>query len=651
MKKAILILFLICSICALLCSCKEETYSFKDITGSEISAIEGIETNGGYVQSFVAPVDISKAELLNVQYKVSDKDIYSLTLGYGYNEKNELPSWYGGMIYVHTENGRIDFIFDNSGYAYFYSPVLQKSVVSTNPINKAFFDESNSSVHTHTFDTDTYEYDNTYHWHPATCEHTSEVSSKEEHTFNEDGSCWYCEYIDRTGDLPDIGQIVTAPNGLEIGVGADYVIVLSIGSCTDTNVVIPSECEGHPVTGIADRAFEACQSIEGVVIPDTVTVIGEGAFGYCENLKSVTLSSNLTEIRPTTFIVCGALESINLPEGIETIGMSAFNGCRSLTKIIIPDSVTEIGDYAFEECVSATTLYLSNTLSTIGEAAFGGCEMLDGVMLPESLSKLGVHAFSGCALSSVTIPGNIREIEARAFANCRELETVTIENGVKIIGYGAFENSGVKTLYIPESVVTFGEDAFDECDVESVYIEDLTAWCKASFENIDAQPMNDLYAASTLYVDNVALTELSVPAGITAVKDYAFMGVSLDSIDLPSSVTAIGKHAFEKCGISEINILGDITDIGSYAFAYNDFESFVIPSEVTRISQGAFMSCEKLASVTIHKNITHIDPFAFWSCIGLAEINYGGTSDDWALVLKDYEWDYNTGNYAIIFAN
>ncbi len=511
--------------------------------------------------------------------------------------------------------------------------------------------KSNGAAHTHTFDTDTYEYDNTFHWHPATCEHTGEVSGKEKHTFNEDGSCWYCDYIDRTGDLPDIGQIVTTPNGLEIGMGGseDYAIVLGIGSCTDANVVIPSECEGHPITGIVDHAFEACQSIESVVIPDTVTVIGEGAFGYCENLKSVTLPSNLTKIRPTTFIVCGALESIGLPEGLKTVGMSAFNGCRSLTEIVIPDSVTEIGDFAFEECTSATRLYLSNTLSTVGEAAFAGCELIEEIVLPETLTKLGVHAFSGCGLSSITIPGSIEEIQARAFANCRDLETVTIENGVKTIGYGAFENSGVKTLYIPESVVTFGEDAFDECDVESVYIDDLTAWCKVNFANLSAQPMNDLYVASTLYVDNIALTELSVPAGITAVKDYAFMGVTFNSVALGDSVKTIGKYAFYGCTMSEITGLRKVESFGKFAFGYSGLESFVVPDAVKRISEGAFYGCEKLTSVTIHKDLGYIDAHAFRSCSNLSEIHYGGTADEWEMVLKDYEWDKKTGEYTVNF--
>ncbi len=506
--------------------------------------------------------------------------------------------------------------------------------------------------HVHSFDMTKYEYDATYHWHPATCEHSDEVSGKETHTFNDDGSCWYCEYIDRTGDLPDVGQIVTTPSGLEIGFGGseDYAIVLSIGSCTDANVVIPSECEGHPITGIADHAFEGCQSIESVVIPDTVTVIGEGAFGYCENLKSVTLSSNLTEIGPTTFIVCEALESINLPNGLEVIGMSAFNGCRSLTEIVIPDSVTEIGDFAFEECTSLARLYLSNTLSTIGEAAFGGCDMLEEVLFPASLTRLGEHAFSGCGLRSVTVPGSISEIEAMAFANCRELETVTIENGVKVIGYGAFENSGVKTLYIPESVTSFSKDAFYGCSVEGVYIDDLTAWCKLDFANIDAQPMNNIYVNSTLYIDNTALTELSVPTGITAVKDYAFMGVALNSVTLKDSVRTIGKYAFYGCTMSEITGLHKVESFGKFAFAYSHLESFVVPDAVKRISEGAFYGCEKLTSVTIHKDLGYIDAHAFCSCSSLSEIHYGGTADEWEGILKDYEWDKKTGEYTVNFA-
>ncbi len=509
---------------------------------------------------------------------------------------------------------------------------------------------STGTEHTHTFDTDKYEYDNTYHWHPATCEHKSEVSGKAEHEFNEDGSCWYCEYVDHTGDLPDVGKIVTAPNGLEIGVGLsdeDGCIVLGIGSCTDANVFLPAECNGRPVTGIADHAFEGCATLESVFIPGTVTVIGEGAFSYCENLREVTLPVRLTEIRFGTFMLCSALESVTLPDGIRTIEKSAFTGCRSLTEVKIPNSVTEIGDFAFQDCVSLETVELSNTLMAIGEAGFADCELLDGVILPESLKKLGEHAFSGCGLSAVTVPGSIGEIAARAFANCRELEAVTIENGVKAIGYGAFENSGVKTLYIPESVVTFGEDAFDECDVESVYIDDLTAWCKISFENMHAQPMNDLYVASTLYVDNIALTELSVPSGITAVKDYAFMGVTFNRVAVPDSVKTIGKYAFYGCTMSEITGLGKVESFGKFAFGYSHLESFVVPDAVKRISEGAFYGCEKLTSVTIHNDLGYIDAHAFWSCSSLAEINYGGTAEEWEAVLKDYEWDKKTGEYTV----
>ncbi len=138
MKRLLSILLLICLLCILLFGCAKQTYSYKGITGYDISQIERIETNGGYLQSFCAGINMDKADLLDIEYKPTDKDIYSLTIGY--NEKDELPSWYGGMIYIHAESDKIDFVLDNDGYIYVYSPILLKSFVSVTPIDKSFFD-------------------------------------------------------------------------------------------------------------------------------------------------------------------------------------------------------------------------------------------------------------------------------------------------------------------------------------------------------------------------------------------------------------------------------------------------------------------------------------------------------------------------------
>ena len=64
-----------------------------------------------------------------------------------------------------------------------------------------------------------------------------------------------------------------------------------------------------------------------VLVPDTITAIGDGAF---KNQKKII--------------------TITLPESITSIGHYAFTGCRSLTSIEIPNNVTTIGDYAFKGC-------------------------------------------------------------------------------------------------------------------------------------------------------------------------------------------------------------------------------------------------------------------------------------------------------------
>lgn len=90
-----------------------------------------------------------------------------------------------------------------------------------------------------------------------------------------------------------------------------------------SRLVIPAELDGHPVTSVADFAFQHWTSLESVVLPDTVTAIGNSAFAYCD-----------------------LLESINFPEGLQTIGDEAFFS-SNLQAVTVPDSVTSIGRYAF----------------------------------------------------------------------------------------------------------------------------------------------------------------------------------------------------------------------------------------------------------------------------------------------------------------
>ncbi len=84
-----------------------------------------------------------------------------------------------------------------------------------------------------------------------------------------------------------------------------------------------------------------------VLVPDTVTVIGDGAF---KNQKKII--------------------TITLPEKIISIGHYAFTGCRSLTSIEIPDNVTTIGDYAFKGCKRLPVIDIPESVRRIGRSAF-----------------------------------------------------------------------------------------------------------------------------------------------------------------------------------------------------------------------------------------------------------------------------------------
>ena len=118
------------------------------------------------------------------------------------------------------------------------------------------------------------------------------------------------------------------------------------------------------------------KGIQSVVIPESVTKIGESAFSDCSSLTSVTIPEGVTEIGERAFYGCSSLTSVTIPEGVTRIGDWAFKGCSSLTSVTIPESVTRIGDKAFYGCSSLTSVDLLCIVDSVGKEAFAGtpCE-------------------------------------------------------------------------------------------------------------------------------------------------------------------------------------------------------------------------------------------------------------------------------------
>lgn len=112
--------------------------------------------------------------------------------------------------------------------------------------------------------------------------------------------------------------------------------------------------------------------LQSIVIPSTVTSIGNNCFESSESLVSVEFESGRTTVPYSAFNSCIALSTVVLPDTITTIETLAFRNCSSLTSIIIPSSVTKISSQAFYLCSNLTTVYnLSNLEITAGSTSNG----------------------------------------------------------------------------------------------------------------------------------------------------------------------------------------------------------------------------------------------------------------------------------------
>lgn len=186
-----------------------------------------------------------------------------------------------------------------------------------------------------------------------------------------------------------------------------------------TSVIIP-----NTVTGIGDKAFYNCDSLRSINIPKSVNFIGEGAFRECDNLVNITLPEKITVIRNFTFSNCGKLKNISIPQNVTDIGDEAFSGCYSLKNINIPNSITSIGNEAFYKCSSLQNVIIPENVISIGCGAFHSCAMLSNIVIPDGIKEIKGDTFRNSGLKSIIIPQSIVSIGNGAFGGCISLSTI-----------------------------------------------------------------------------------------------------------------------------------------------------------------------------------------------------------------------------------
>lgn len=190
-------------------------------------------------------------------------------------------------------------------------------------------------------------------------------------------------------------------------------------------------------------------TLDTVLLPSTVTGIGESAFKGCEGLKYITLPNGINKIENDVFSSCISLTEITLPSSLIEIGTYSFLGC-GFTTIDFPSTLTSIGFHAFEGS-KITQLTFPNSLKTFDEGVFSSCNGLESVVIPSSISYVSQHLFYNCNnLSSVTLPNTITAINDYAFEYCLKLKSINLPVSVTAIGPYAFSGcTGLVTFQIP----------------------------------------------------------------------------------------------------------------------------------------------------------------------------------------------------------
>lgn len=217
--------------------------------------------------------------------------------------------------------------------------------------------------------------------------------------------------------------------------------------------------------GVDDYLFQETEVVEilGFVnfkgVRCSVTEINSEALKG-ETAHTLVIPSSVKEIGPYAFAYMNNLKSVKVPSSVRTIKRGAFAGCTNLSSITIEPGVTLIEGTAFAG-TAITSITLPNTVKDLQTYAFSECKKLTTVKFPVGIKKISENLFEGCeSITSVVVPSTVTEIGSSAYSGCKRLSSVTLPEGLLKIGDGAFMRTPITKLVIPSTVVEMGTWAF-----------------------------------------------------------------------------------------------------------------------------------------------------------------------------------------------
>ena len=408
------------------------------------------------------------------------------------------------------------------------------------------------------------------------------------------------------------------------------------------------------------------------------------AFYSCSKLKSIDLSkcSFLRTIGASAFQLCNSVETLLLPEGVLSLGDSCFQQLSALSSVILPKSLQTIGMYLFHRCSSLKTVEFKKgvqiTYLPDWVIRSTGVQVFE---IPKNVVSIALRAFEfSYSLVNISVEdgnNNFQTYEGVLYSNSFSTLLVfpsnhstyySIVDGCREIGTASFSGPSIHTLSIPSTVMTIGQSAFYDSELRSIEIPSY---------------VTTIYSFTFQYCNS--LTDVKLSEEITIIQSYAFNDCNLTTLSLPSKVSSIGEFCFAKnenlilvilpSGLNKLSggvfndchpnititflngskfqiinqffivdkqnttiyqylgsqntvaLLSSFTTIDSGAFSNNEFLVNVIIEEnsnLKEVGKSAFSGCTKLESFPFEK-LEIIQDSAFSSCNSLTNVSFGSS--------------------------
>lgn len=229
---------------------------------------------------------------------------------------------------------------------------------------------------------------------------------------------------------------------LQYEVDGDHVVITKYTDSTErTEITVPDEIEGLPVTQIADFSLFNAESLKTIYIGKNVEIIGEWSMTNNQHLNEFVVD----EANPNFCSVDGVLFTKDMKTIVyfppaKDIEFNKYGDAQNKTTYAIPEGVETIRSKAFYKCYYVEDITIPSTVKRIEEKAFHRTAALNAITLPEGLEYIGKDAFAYCFSENyksdenpnlpenteITIPSTVKEIGEYAFFNCARVTKVVM---------------------------------------------------------------------------------------------------------------------------------------------------------------------------------------------------------------------------------